>query len=127
MRWWWARGPRVRPPPASWPSPAPAYCCSTAHNSRATSPAPSISPQSTRVLERLGPDVVAAVEAAAPAHLYGMRLVAPSGRVAVGRFAATHGWHPPRPYGFALPRPVFDTILRDAAVRAGVESGEGAT
>ena len=85
-----------------------------------------LSPQSTRVLERLGADVVAAVEAAAPAHLYGMKLVAPSGRVAVGRFAANHGWHPPRPYGFALPRTVFDTILRDAAVRAGVEAWEGA-
>ncbi len=85
-----------------------------------------LSPQSTRVLERLGADVVAAVEAAAPAHLYGMKLVAPSGRVALGRFAADHGWRPPRPYGFALPRTVFDTILRDAAVRAGVESWEGA-
>jgi flavin-dependent dehydrogenase len=79
------------------------------------------------VLEHLGADVVAAVEAAAPAHLYGMKLVAPSGRVAVGRFAADHGWQPPRPYGFALPRPVFDTILRDAAVRAGVESREDCT
>src|SRR5207249_2825251 len=86
-----------------------------------------LSPQSTRVLERLGPDVVRAVEAAAPARLYGMKLVAPSGRVALGRFAAGHRWQPPRPYGFALPRPVFDTILRDAAVRAGVESWEGAT
>ena len=85
-----------------------------------------LSPQSTRVLERLGADVVAAVEAAAPAHLYGMKLVAPSGRVALGRFAADHGWRPPRPYGFALPRTVFDTILRDAAVRAGVEAWEGA-
>src|SRR6266704_4563799 len=72
-----------------------------------------LSPQSTRVLERLGADVVAAVEAAAPARLFGMKLVAPSGRVAVGRFAAAHGWRPPRPYGFALPRTVFDTILRD--------------
>src|SRR5258706_1087642 len=86
-----------------------------------------LSPQSTRVLEGLGTDVVRAVEAAAPARLYGMKLVAPSGRVAVGRFAADHGWRPPRPYGFALPRTVFDTILRDAAVRAGVESWEGAT
>ncbi|HYR31681.1 MAG TPA: NAD(P)/FAD-dependent oxidoreductase [Gemmatimonadales bacterium] len=86
-----------------------------------------LSPQSTRVLEHLGPDLVRAVEAAAPAQLYGMKLVAPSGRVAVGRFAADHGWQPPRPYGFALPRPVFDTILRDAAVRAGVESREDST
>jgi geranylgeranyl reductase family protein len=86
-----------------------------------------LSPQSTRVLEHLGADVVAAVEAAAPARLYGMKLVAPSGRVALGRFAADHGWRPPRPYGFALPRTVFDTILRDAAVRAGAEAWEHAT
>src|ERR1700751_4115894 len=32
-----------------------------------------LSPQSTRVLEDLGPDVVAAVEAAAPPRLYGMK------------------------------------------------------
>src|SRR5437660_8364465 len=32
-----------------------------------------LSPQSTRVLERLGADVVRTVEAAAPAHLYGMK------------------------------------------------------
>ncbi|HEY6854256.1 MAG TPA: NAD(P)/FAD-dependent oxidoreductase, partial [Gemmatimonadales bacterium] len=86
-----------------------------------------LSPQSTRVLERLGPGVVAAVEAAAPARLYGMKLVAPSGRVAAGRFAADHRWQPPRPYGFALPRTVFDTILRDAAVQAGAEAREGVT
>jgi menaquinone-9 beta-reductase len=86
-----------------------------------------LSPQSTRVLERLGDDVIAAVEGAAPARLYGMKLVAPSGRVALGRFAADHAWQPPRPYGFALPRTVFDTILRDAAVRAGAESWEHAT
>ena len=86
-----------------------------------------LSPQSTRVLEHLGPDVVAAVEAAAPARLTGMKLVAPSGRAALGRFAADHGWQPPRPYGFALPRTVFDTILRDAAVRAGATAQEGVT
>src|SRR6266699_988378 len=43
-----------------------------------------LSPHSTRVPERLGADVVAPVEAAAPAHLSGLKLVAPSGRVAVG-------------------------------------------
>jgi len=37
-----------------------------------------LSPQSTRVLEHLGPDLVRAVEAAAPAQLYGMKLVASS-------------------------------------------------
>src|SRR5260370_6346191 len=45
----------------------------------------------------------------------------------MGRFERSQGWQPPRTYGFALPRPVFDTILRDAAVRAGVESREDST
>src|SRR5260370_10969023 len=54
-----------------------------------------LSPQSTRVLEHLGPDLVRAVEAAAPAQLYGMKLVAPSGRVAVGRLAGGHRGQPP--------------------------------
>src|SRR5258708_13698406 len=75
-----------------------------------------LSPQSTRVLEHLGPDLVRAVEAAAPAQLYGMKLVAPSGRVAVGRFPAHHGWQPPRPYGFALPPPGFATLLPPPAL-----------
>src|SRR5260370_26451649 len=56
-----------------------------------------------------------------------MKLGARGGRGAGGRLAAHQGWQPPRPYGFALPRPVFDTILRDAAVRAGVESREDST
>ena len=75
-----------------------------------------LSPESTRVLERLGPDVLAAVAAAAPARLTGMKVVAPSGRGVVGRFET---------FSFALPRTRFDTILRDAAEAAGVEVREG--
>ena len=74
-----------------------------------------LSPESTRVLERLGPDVLAAVAAAAPARLTGMKVVAPSGRGVVGRFET---------FSFALPRTRFDTILRDAAEAAGVEVRE---
>ena len=65
-----------------------------------------LSPESTRVLERLGPDVLAAVAAASPAHLTGMKVVAPSGEGVVGRFET---------FSFALPRARFDTILRTAA------------
>jgi len=75
-----------------------------------------LSPESTRVLERLGPDVLAAVAAAAPARLTGMKVVAPSGRGVVGRFET---------FSFALPRTRFDTILRDAAEARGVEVREG--
>ena len=74
-----------------------------------------LSPESTRVLERLGSEVLAAVAAAAPAHLSGMKVVAPSGAAVVGRFES---------FSYALPRTRFDTILRDAAERAGVEVRE---
>src|SRR5258708_14212742 len=49
-----------------------------------------LSPQSTRVLEHLRPDLVPAVEAAAPAHLSGMTLMAPRGRVAACAPAPPH-------------------------------------
>jgi len=75
-----------------------------------------LSPESTRVLERLGTDVLSAVAAAAPAHLTGMKVVAPSGAGVVGRFET---------FSFALPRTRFDTILRNAAAAAGAEVREG--
>jgi len=75
-----------------------------------------LSPESTRVLERLGPDVLAAVAAAAPARLTGMKVVAPSGRGVVGRFET---------FSYALPRTRFDTILRDAAEVRGAQVREG--
>jgi len=75
-----------------------------------------LSPESTRVLERLGKDVLAAVAAASPARLTGMKVVAPSGTGVVGRFET---------FSFALPRTRFDTILRAAAEAAGAEVREG--
>ena len=75
-----------------------------------------LSPESTRVLDRLGPPVLAAVAAAAPGRLTGMKVVAPSGAEVVGRFAG---------FSYALPRTHFDTILRDSAVAAGAEVREG--
>jgi menaquinone-9 beta-reductase len=75
-----------------------------------------LSPESTRVLERLGPDVLASVCAAAPAHLTGMKVVAPSGAGVVGRFET---------FSYALPRTRFDAILLDAARARGVEVREG--
>src|SRR5438045_8384661 len=74
-----------------------------------------LSPESTRVLARLGQDVLAAVAAASPARLAGMKVVAPSGTGVVGRFET---------FSFALPRTRFDTIQRDAAEAAG-EEGRG--
>jgi geranylgeranyl reductase family protein len=75
-----------------------------------------LSPESTRVLERLGPSVLSAVAAASPARLTGMRVVAPSGADIVGRFSD---------FSYALPRTRFDTILRTAAEAAGAEVREG--
>jgi len=74
-----------------------------------------LSPESTRVLERLGQGVLAAVAAAAPARLTGMKVVAPSGAGVVGRFTG---------FSFALPRTRFDAILRNAAEAAGAEVRE---
>ncbi len=75
-----------------------------------------LSPESTRVLERLGTDVLDAVAAAAPARLTGMKVVAPSGTGVVGRFET---------FSYALPRTTFDSILRNAAQAAGAEVREG--
>src|SRR2546427_10165613 len=75
-----------------------------------------LSPESTRVLERLGSDVLAAVAAASPARLTGMKVVAPSGTGVVGRFET---------FSFALPRTRFDTILPNTGEAAGVGVREG--
>src|SRR3989449_11617199 len=75
-----------------------------------------LSPESTRVLERLGKEVLAAVAAASPARLTGMKVVAPSGRDVVGRFET---------FSLALPRTRFDPILRNTAQTRGVEVRQG--
>src|SRR6266513_5340531 len=54
-----------------------------------------LSPETTRLLARLGSDVLEAVERAAPARLYGMKVVAPDGTTTCGRFAGAHGWLAP--------------------------------
>ena len=84
-----------------------------------------LSPAATPVLERLDGALVAAVERAAPGRLYGMRVVAPDGATADGRFAAAHPFPSPQPYGYALPRTVLDTLLVRAATRAGAVLDEG--
>ncbi len=84
-----------------------------------------LSPETTRLLERLGEGVLEAVERAAPARLYGMKVVAPNGAAMQGTFAARHGFAAPRPYSFALPRTAFDAILVKAAASAGAVVREG--
>lgn len=80
-----------------------------------------LSPAATPLLHRLDPELIPAIERASPGRLYGMRVVAPDGSDAIGRFAARHRFTPPAPYGYALPRTVLDTLLLDAAARAGAE------
>jgi len=86
-----------------------------------------LTPETTRVLERLGDGILPAVEARAPARLTGMKLVTPDGTEAIGRFREGPGYAPPRPYAFALPRTVFDQVLVEGAVRAGAEFQEEVT
>ena len=83
-----------------------------------------LTPETTRVLERLGAGILESVEANAPARLTGMKLVTPDGIEAVGRFRPGPGYAPPRSYAFALPRTTFDQVLVEAAVGAGVELRE---
>jgi menaquinone-9 beta-reductase len=79
-----------------------------------------LSPATTAILARLGGGILDAVEGAAHAKLYGMKVVAPSGAAMCGRFVDA-----PRPYSFALPRTTFDTILVAAAARAGAVVRQG--
>src|SRR5882762_10889020 len=80
-----------------------------------------LSPATTQILERLDRDVLAEVEGAAHAKLYGMKVVAPGGAAMCGRFRG------PRSSSFALPRTTFDTILVAAAARAGAQVREATT
>src|SRR5437660_3506700 len=84
-----------------------------------------LSPATTPILERLGAGVLASIERAAHAKLYGMKVVAPSGAAMSGRFASDHGHAPPRPYSFAVSRAGFDMILLRAAEPAGAVIREG--
>src|SRR5437016_6929791 len=81
-----------------------------------------LSPATTEILERLGGGILNAVESAAHAKLYGMKVVAPCGATMCGRFRGG-----PRPYSFALPRTTFDTILVAAAARAGAQVRQATT
>src|SRR5438045_8350314 len=81
-----------------------------------------LSPATTDVLERLGGDILGAVERTTHARVYGMKIVAPGGAAMVGRFRRAA-----RPYRRALPRTSFDAILVAAAARAGAHVSEATT
>jgi geranylgeranyl reductase family protein len=79
-----------------------------------------LSPETTRVLERLGGGVLESVAAASHARLTGMKVVAPSGAAMIGRFGRFG-----ERFSYALPRTSFDTILLHAAEAAGAVVREG--
>lgn len=68
-----------------------------------------LSPETARVLDRLG--VLKAVDAAGPAPLTGMRITAPDGTVAVGRYRPVGGWQPYRQHAMAVARATLDGAL----------------
>src|SRR5256886_6330759 len=82
-----------------------------------------LSPEATRILDRLG--LPARIDRYGPARLVGMRIVGPSGASFVGRFAASHGFRAYRDHGLALPREILDALIADAARARGAEVREG--
>ncbi len=82
-----------------------------------------LSPEASRDLDQLG--VLGRIEAAGAERLHGFRLVSDDGAHVSGRYANTP-FTPYRPFGYALPRLVFDAILLDAARDAGALVREGA-
>jgi flavin-dependent dehydrogenase len=82
-----------------------------------------LSPEAARDLDALG--VRAEVEAAGARQLRGFRLVSDDGASVCGRFDGALPVAPYRPFGYALPRAVLDSIVLAGARRAGVEVREG--
>jgi len=76
-----------------------------------------VSPEACHLLDRFLPH--GALADAQPARLHGMRIVSPNGTSFEGRFLREHG--------LAVRRSVLDTMLADAAARAGATLLEEAT
>jgi geranylgeranyl reductase family protein len=95
---------------------------------RATFPRPKLcgeylSPETARILDRLG--ALKAIDAAGAAPLLGMRITAPNGTVLQGRYRAIGAWRPYRDHAMALSRSVLDAILVDRLRALPVELREG--
>lgn len=80
-----------------------------------------LNPAALPILDRLG--VRADVERATHAKVYGMKVVAPDGRAALGRYGTSGA----PLHGIALSRFLFDEILRAGAERAGAVVRESTT
>lgn len=83
-----------------------------------------LSPQAARHLDEMG--VLDALERSESSTLAGMRIFAPGGAAFEGRFAGEHGYRAFRQRGLTVRRERLDTMLLDAARRAGARVVEGA-
>src|SRR5438128_5486680 len=95
---------------------------------RATFPRPKtcgeyLSPESARILDRLG--VLKAIDAAAATCLQGMRITAPDGTVLEARYRVVDGRQPYRDHAMALSRSLLDSILVDRLRALPVDLREG--
>ncbi|HMG70417.1 MAG TPA: NAD(P)/FAD-dependent oxidoreductase [Gemmatimonadaceae bacterium] len=81
-----------------------------------------LSPQASRILSDMG--VLDEIERTEPAHLAGMRIRAPNGQVAIGEFAANHGFRAFRDTGLAVRRMILDEIVLRGARTAGARVEE---
>ncbi|HEY7363554.1 MAG TPA: NAD(P)/FAD-dependent oxidoreductase [Methylomirabilota bacterium] len=70
-----------------------------------------LSPEATRLLDRLG--VLKAVDAAGAAPLRGMRITAPDGTVVGGRYRPVGSWRPYRDHALGVSRATLDAVLVD--------------
>src|SRR6185503_8443600 len=82
-----------------------------------------LSPEATRVLDRLG--LLPRIDAYGPAKLAGMRIVGPSGTDFTGRFVGSHRYRGYSDFGLALPREVLDALIAETAVARGAEFRDG--
>jgi menaquinone-9 beta-reductase len=81
-----------------------------------------LSPEASRILDRL--DVLHEVEPHA-SHLNGMRVRSPRGEWLHGEFRGGHGYRGFRDCGLAVRRTILDSIVLDAAERAGATVVQG--
>jgi geranylgeranyl reductase family protein len=70
-----------------------------------------LSPEAARLLDRLG--VLKAVDAAGATPLAGMRITAPDGTVATGRYGALGAWRPYRQHAMGVSRTTLDGALTE--------------
>jgi len=81
-----------------------------------------LSPQASRILSDMG--VLDEIESMNPAHLRGMRVIAPNGAVADGEFVSSHGFRGFRDRGLAIRRTILDEIVLRGARKAGARVEE---